>query len=136
MISEFTGGFIIGILVALFLFFLFRDLLLRMILKSAVPMIKDNKTGDIMEFEEFKEDALKNIETDLIYSYKLLMLLKTTIALLLEKEMLGEDEIELKIKEVLQKKQLEIIEAVEDYRNLFAARGIDIDSILNNSKEA
>jgi len=135
MISEFTGGFVIGILVALFLFFLFRDLLLRMILKSAVPMIKDNKTGDIVEFEEFREDALKNIETDLIYSYKLLMLLKTTIALLLEKETLGEDEIEVKIKEVLQKKQLEIIEAVEDYRKLFEARGIDIDSILNNNKE-
>ena len=125
MTADFGFGLVIGICSTLFLFLLFRDMFIKRIFSNAVPMVKDANSGELVDLEDFKEEMLKNIENDLICSYKLLVLLKTTIDMLLMVTDLDES-----LKQVFNKKQTELTEVIKEYKDVFKARGIDADKCL------
>lgn len=127
--TDFAGGMIIGGLIIVFIFFLFRDIFMRHLLTSAVPVIENTKTGEIMDFEEFREQTLAIFKKDLIYSYKLLTLLKTTINVMLATEELPDG-----LRKALHTKLEEIVESIDKCEKILISHGADIDSIKKDIK--
>lgn len=128
--TDFVGGLIIGGLIIIFIFFLFRDIFMRHLLTSAVPVIENTETGELISFDEFKENALNHIVKDLVYSYKILLLLKTTINIILVVNDLDDG-----LRKSLHNKLEEITSILVDYERMLKNRGVDIERIKKEEEK-
>lgn len=128
--TDFVGGLIIGGLIIIFIFFLFRDIFMRHLLTSAVPVIENTETGELISFDEFKENALNHIVKDLVYSYKILLLLKTTINIILVVNDLDDG-----LRKSLHNKLEEITSILVDYERMLQNRGVDIERIKKEEEK-
>ena len=128
--TDFVGGLIIGGLIIVFIFFLFRDIFMRHLLTNAVPVIENTETGELISFDEFKENALNHIVKDLVYSYKILLLLKTTINIILVVNDLDDG-----LRKSLHNKLEEITSILVDYERMLKNRGVDIEHIKKEEEK-
>jgi len=129
MTQEFIKGLIIGGGVMLLLLMLFRDLFLRKIFTQAVPMIQDDKSGEMIELDAFIHEVKERAKADNIQIYRLLNLLKATLQMvLISGENLSED-----TKEIIVKKLAETDNSIKGYEKVFKDLGIDVSGVLDLS---
>lgn len=128
MTSEFIKGLIIGGGVMLFILMLFKDLFLKRIFSSAVPVIQDDETGEVMELADFVCVLKERAREDSIRNYKLLILLKATINMILKVHNLDKG-----LEEALIKKSKEVDKHLNEFEEIFRGLGINISEIIDKS---
>lgn len=128
MTQEFIKGLIIGGGVMLLILMLFKDLFLKRIFSSAVPVIQDDETGEVMELEDFVHVLRERAREDSIRNYKLLILLKATINMILKVHNLDKG-----LEEALIKKSKEVDKHLSEFEEIFKGLGINISEIIDKS---
>lgn len=129
MTQEFIKGLIIGGGVMLLILMLFRDLFLRKIFTQAVPMIQDDKSGEMIELDDFIATVKERAKSDNIQIYRLLNLLKATLQMVL---ITGTD-MNKEMKETITKKLAETDNSIKGYEKVFKELGIDVSNVLDFS---